>query len=108
MGTSKADNAATKSDPSSGKSSLTNTESTPPEPSTETLTCSWRESTSTTTKPLAEDTCPEPSSWTWSPAPWTPSALVLSDSSSDPTTSSSDRLVQETTGPRDTTPRELS
>merc|ERR1711937_855332 len=64
-----------------------------------TLISSLRESTSTTTKPLVAVTSPEPSSWISSPEPWTPS---------DPITSSSDRLVLVTTGPRVTTLRVLS
>merc|ERR1711937_540361 len=73
-----------------------------------TLISSLRESTSTTTKPLVAVTSPEPSSWISSPEPWTPSEPDLSDSSSDPITSSSDRLVLVTTGPRVTTLRVLS
>merc|ERR1711934_268070 len=100
--------AVTRSEPSSGKSSQTNTELTQPAPTTETLTSSLRESTSTTTKPLEAVTSQEPSSWILSQAPWTPSEPDPSDSSSDQTTSSSDRLVLETTGPRATTPKVLS
>lgn len=59
-------------------------------------------------KPLEEDTYPEPSSWIWNPVPWTPSEPDLSDNSSDPTTSSSDKPEPETTGPKDTTPKELN
>merc|ERR1711981_920559 len=50
----------------------------------------------------------EPSLWILSQEPWTPSEPAHLDSSSDQTTSSSDRLVPETTGPRVTTPRVLS
>merc|ERR1712144_152500 len=67
-----------------------------------------RESTSTTTRPLEEDTSQEPSSWILSQEPWTPSELDHSVNSSDQTTSSSDKLVPVTTGPRVTTPKVLS
>merc|ERR1712010_411959 len=52
-----------------------------------------------------EDTSQEPSSWILSQEPWTPSELDHSDNSSDQTTSSSDKLVPVTTGPRVTTPK---
>merc|ERR1712151_1276971 len=77
-------------------------------PTTETLTSSSRESTSTTMKPLEAVTSQEPSSWILSQEPWTPLEPDHSDSSSDQTTSSSDRLVLVTTGPRATTPRVLN
>merc|ERR1711934_1053479 len=86
----------------------TNTELTPPVPITVTLISNSRESTSTTTKPPVEDTSQEPSSWILSQEPWTPSELDHSDNSSDQTTSSSDKLVPVTTGPRVTTPKVLS
>merc|ERR1712070_184370 len=95
----------TKSVPNSGRSSPTSTELTPPVPTTVTPISNSRESTSTTTRPLVADTFPEPSSWISSPEPWTPSELDLSVNSSDPTTSSSDKPVPVTTGPRVTTPR---
>merc|ERR1712072_1457152 len=63
---------------------------------------------STSTKPPEEDTSQEPSSWISNPVPWTQSEPDLSVSSSDPTTSFSDRPEPVTTGPRVTTPRELS
>merc|ERR1719189_1883469 len=85
-----------------------NTELTQLAPTTETPTSSLRESTSTTTKPLVAVTSQEPSSWILSQEPWTPSEPDHSGSSSDQTTSSSDRLVLVTTGPRVTTPREPS
>merc|ERR1712139_626826 len=85
-----------------------NTELTPPVPITVTPISNSRESTSTTTKPPVEDTSQEPSSWISSQEPWTPSELDLSVNSSDQTTSSSDKLVPVTTGPRVTTPRVLS
>merc|ERR1711990_361832 len=78
---------------------------TQPAPTTETPTSSSRESTSTTTKPLEAVTSQEPSSWILSQEPWTPSEPVHSVSSSDQTTSSSDRPVPVTTGPRVTTPK---
>merc|ERR1711934_926067 len=86
----------------------TNTELTPPVPITVTLISNSRESTSTTTKPPVEDTSQEPSSWILSQEPWTLSELDHSDNSSDQTTSSSDKLVPVTTGPRVTTPKVLS
>merc|ERR1712115_186850 len=77
-------------------------------PTTVILIFSSRESTFTTTKPPVEDTFQEPSSWILSQVPWTPSEPDLSVSSSDQTTSCSDRPEPVTTGPRVTTPRELS
>lgn len=48
-------------------------------------------------------------SWlTWSQEPWTPSDPAHSDRSSDQTTLSLDRVELETTGPRDTTQKELN
>merc|ERR1712070_348729 len=67
-----------------------------------------RESTSTITKPLEEDTSQEPSSWISNQEPWTPSELDHSVNSSDQTTSSSDKPVPVTTGPRVITPKVLS
>merc|ERR1712195_139304 len=67
-----------------------------------------RESTSTITKPLVEDMFQEPSLWISNQEQWTPSELDHSDNSSDQTTSSSDKLVPVTTGPRDITPKVLS
>merc|ERR1712139_727721 len=97
--------AVTRLVPSSGRSSPTNTVLTQPVPTTVTPTSSSRESTFTTTRPPEEDTSQEPSSWILSQEPWTPSEPDLSDSSSDQTTSSSDKPVPVTTGPRVTTPR---
>merc|ERR1711865_413828 len=94
-------NAVTRSVPSSGKSSPTSTVLTPPVLTTVTPISNLRESTFTTTKPLVAVTSPEPSSWISSPEPWTPSEPDPSDNSSDPITSSSDRPVPVTTGPRD-------
>merc|ERR1712127_499536 len=84
------------------------TELTQPVPTTVTLISNSRESTSTTTRPLEEDTFQEPSSWISNQEPWTPSELDHSVNSSDQTTSSSDKLVPVTTGPRVTTPKVLS
>merc|ERR1711998_604024 len=105
MGTSKEDNAVTKSVPNSGRSSPTSTVLTQPVPTTVTPISNSRESTSTTTRPLVEDTSQEPSSWILSQEPWTPSELDHSVNSSYQTTSSSDKPVPVTTGPRVTTPR---
>merc|ERR1712188_152830 len=55
--------------------------------------------------PPVEDMSQEPSLWILSQEPWTPSEPDHSDSSSDQTTSFSDKLVPVTTGPRVTTPR---
>merc|ERR1712072_1086479 len=77
-------------------------------PITVTLISNSRESTSTTTKPPEEDTSQEPFSWILSQVPWTPSELDHSVSSSDQTTSFSDKPEPVTTGLRDITPRELS
>merc|ERR1712110_1229984 len=85
-----------------------NTESTQLVPTTVTPTSSSRESTSTTTKPLVAVTSQQPSLWILSQVPWTPSEPAHSVSSSDQTTSSSDRPVLVTTGPRVTTLREPS
>merc|ERR1712083_175797 len=59
-------------------------------------------------KPPVEDTSQEPSSWILSQEPWTPSELDHSVNSSDQTTSSSDKLVSVTTGPRVITLKVLS
>merc|ERR1711898_10139 len=67
-----------------------------------------RESTYTTTKPPVVDTSQEPSSWILNQEPWTPSELDHSVNFSDQTTSSSDKPVPVTTGPRVTTPKVLS
>merc|ERR1712100_213271 len=91
-----------------GRLSPMNTELTQPVPTTETPTSSLRESTSTITRPPEEDTSQEPSSWILSQVPWTPSEPDPSVSSSDQTTSFSDRPEPVITGLRVTTPRELS
>ena len=98
----------TKSVPSSGKSFPTNTELTQPAHITETPIFNSKESTFTSTKPPAADTSQEPFSWISNPEQWTPSELDLSVNSSDLTTSSSDKAVPVTTGPRVTTLKELN
>merc|ERR1711881_128957 len=103
--TSKVVNAVTKLVPNSGKSSPMNTELTQLVPITATLISNSRESTSTTTRPPVEDTSQEPSLWILNQEPWIPSELDHSVNSSDQTTSSSDKLVPVTTGPRVTIPR---
>merc|ERR1712136_50526 len=99
-------NAVTKSVPSSGKSSPTNTESTQLVPTTETAIFNLKELTYTTMKPPVANTSHVPSLSILSPEPWTPSDPVHSVKSSAQTTSSSDNLVPETTGPKVTTQRE--
>merc|ERR1712048_1393548 len=91
--------------PSSGRSSPTSTGLTQPVPTTETPISNLRESTFTTTRPLVEDTSQEPSSWISSQEPWTQLEPDHSVNFSDQTTSSSDKPVLVTTGPRVTTPR---
>jgi hypothetical protein len=62
-----------------------------------------------TTMKLPEvDMFPVPSLWILNPVPWTLFVLVLSDNSSDPITSFSDKLELVTTGPRVTTLKVLS
>merc|ERR1712083_540646 len=89
-----------------GKSSQMSTELTLLVPTTVTPTFSSKESTFTTTRPLVAVTSQEQFLWISNPAPWTPSEPDHSDSSSDQTTSSSDRPEPVTTGPRVTTLRE--
>merc|ERR1712153_212430 len=102
------DNAVTKSVPNSGRSSPTNTVLTQPVPITVIPISNSRESTFTITKPPEEDTFQEPSSWISNQEPWTPLGLDHSDNSSDQTTSSSDKPVPVTTGPRVITPKVLN
>ena len=90
---------------SSGRSSLMNTASTPLAPTPAPPSSSLRGSTSTTTRPPEESTCPGPCWWTLSPAPWTALGADPLDRSSDPTTSCLDNLELETTGLRATTLR---
>merc|ERR1711935_702151 len=101
--TSKQANAVTRSAPSSGRSSPMSTVLTLPVPTTVTPTCSWSESTCTTTKPPAASTSRGPSSLTLNQVPWTLSDPAHSARSSDLTTLSSDSPVPVTTGPRVTT-----
>jgi len=96
----------TKSVPNSGKSSLTNTELTPPEPITEILIYNSKESMFTIMKLLEEDMYPELSSWILNQEPWIQLELDLSDNSSDLITSFSDKPEPETTGLKDITPKE--
>jgi len=74
----------------------------------ETLISNLRESTFITMRPLEVDMSPVLYSWILSQEPWTQSVLVLSVNSSDPTTSSSVKLVLVTTGPKVTTLKVLS
>merc|ERR1711963_680933 len=106
--TFRPDSAATRSAPSSGRSSLTSTASTPPAPTMATATCSWSASMCTTMKPQEANMCPVQSLWTLSLVPWTVSAQDLLDRSSDQTTLCLDNLVLETTGLRVITQRVLS
>ena len=106
--TYKEDNAETKLVPNSGKLFLMNTELTQLEPTTETLTFNWKESMSTSMKPLVVDTFPEPSLWIWNLEPWTPLEPDPSVNSSDPITLFSDKLELVITGPKDITLKELN
>jgi len=63
---------------------------------------------STLTKPLEEDMSPELSLWILNPVPWTLLEPDLSDNFSDLITLSSDKPEPETTGPKDTTLKELN
>nr|KAF6482551.1 tubulin beta 4A class IVa [Molossus molossus] len=72
---------------------------------TGTVTCSWKESMYTTMRPQEEITYPELCWWTWSQAPWTPSALALSARSFGLTTLCLASLELATTGPKATTQR---
>merc|ERR1712032_1638165 len=81
--TSKPASVATRSELSSGRLSLMSTALTQPGPTKVIPICSSNASMCTTTRPLVDDMFPVPSSWTLSPVPWTPSALVLLDSCSE-------------------------
>ncbi len=59
-------------------------------------------------RPLEEDTSQELFLWILNPEQWTPLELDPSVNSSDLITLFSDRAEQETTGPRDTTLKELN
>lgn len=101
-------NAVTRSVPSFGKSFPTNTELTQLVLIMETLIFNWKESTSISMKPQEEDMSQEPFLWISNQEQWTLSEPDHSVNSSDPTTSSSDKAVLETTGPRVTTLKELN
>merc|ERR1712088_474086 len=94
--------------PRSGRSSLTSTASTPLAPTLELQTCSLRGSMCTTTKLLVPSMSLEQSLWTSSLGPWILSGVDLLDRFSGQTTSCSDRVALETTGPRAITLREPS
>jgi hypothetical protein len=102
------DSAATRSAPSSGRSSPTSTVLIPRAPTTETPTSSSSASTCTTMRQQADATCPARCSWTSSPVPWTPCAQGPTARSSAPTTLCSARPALATTGPKATTPRARS
>jgi len=61
-----------------------------------------------TTKPPVEDTSQELSWWIWNLVPWTQLEPDLSVNYSDPTTSSSVKLVPETIGLKDITLKVLN
>ena len=98
----------TKLVPSSGKSSLTNTELTQLVPITETQTFNSKELMFTSTKPLVEDMSQEPFLWILNQEQWTQLELDHSVNSLDQTTSSLDKVVPATIGPRVTTLKELN
>merc|ERR1712168_252802 len=104
--TCKLVNAVTKLVPSSGKLFPMNMESTQLVHTTETAIFNSKELTYTTMKPLVANTFHVPSLSILSPVPWTQSDQVHSVKSSAQTTSSSDKVELETTGPRVTTLRE--
>merc|ERR1712045_69769 len=106
LSTSRPASAATRSEPSSGRSSLTSTASTPPAPTAAPPTSSSSGSMCTTTRRAAASTCPAPCWWTSSPAPWTASGPARTAPCSAPTTSCSGSPGPATTGPRGTTPKE--
>ena len=88
----------TKSEPNSGKSSLTNTELTQLVPIMEIQTFNSKELMSTTMKPQEEDTSQELYLWILNPELWTQLELDLLDNSSDQTISFLGKLELETTG----------
>merc|ERR1711971_372234 len=100
--------AETRSEPSSGRSSVMNTELMPLEATTEPVIFSLRESMFTTIKQRGASMSPELSSLIWNPVPWTVSDQVLLDRSSGPITLSLGRVELETTGQRATTQKELN
>merc|ERR1712156_486944 len=70
----------------------------------------WKTLTCTSEVPRKKSLTPSgflaPSLWTWSLEPWTSSKLLPSDLCSSLTTWFSETTVRETTGQKDTTPRE--
>ena len=88
----------TKLVPNSGKSCLTNTELTQPEPITEIPISNSKELTFTITKPPEEDMSQEPSLWILNQVPWIPSEPDHSVNSLDQITSFSDKPELVTTG----------
>ena len=84
------------------------TESTQLEHTMVTLIFSWRESTSTTMKPLVENMYPGLFWWIWNLEPWIQSDLDLLVRSSVQITLCLDRVELETTGQRVITQRELN
>merc|ERR1712088_42022 len=95
--------AETRSEPSSGRSSVMNTALMLPGATMEPVIFSWRGSMFTIMKQQGASMCPELSSWIWNPVPWTVSDQVLLDRSLGLTTLSLARVELETTGQRDTT-----
>ncbi|PNJ04119.1 TUBB4A isoform 7 [Pongo abelii] len=73
-----------------------------------TVTCNWRGSTCTTTRPQEEIMSPERCWWTWNPAPWTLSVPAPSVRSFGRTTSCLANPEPATTGQRGTTRRAQS
>lgn len=108
MFTYKVVNAVTKSEPSFGKSFLTNMELTQPVHIMVTLIFNLKESMFITMRPLEEDTSQELSLWISNPEQWTPLEQDHLVNFSDPTTLSSDKPELETTGPKDITLKELN
>jgi hypothetical protein len=101
-------NAVTKSELSSGKSFLINTELTQQALIMVTLIFNLKESMFITMKPLEEDMFQEPSLWILNQEPWTLLELDLSDNFSDLIISSLDKQEPETTGQKDITLKELN
>ena len=100
MFTSKLVNAVTKSVQNSGKSSLMNTELILLVLIMETPTFNLKESMSIIMKPLDVDSSQELSLWILNQEQWTLLELDHSVNSSDLITSSLDKLVLVTTGPK--------
>merc|ERR1711970_503056 len=100
LSTFKPVNAVTRLVPNSGKSFLTNMELTQLVPTMAILTFNWKESMSTTMKPLVVNTSHVPFWLIWSQEQWTLSDLVHSVKSSVQITLSLVSLVLVITGPR--------